>query len=605
MKEDQQAMIKRLTRFIPLAIVPVLTLVVHAAALRNDFVAWDDDLYIVDNPAIRSLDLSFVQWAFTTIYTGYWHPLTWLSHALDYAVWGMDPRGHHLTSILLHAVNAFLAAVAAMMLLEARRDRAVRTGTATSLTDARIALAGAVTGLLFGLHPLHVESAAWVAERKDLLCGLFFLLSLMAYTRYVRNAADRPEGRGSVPGPVTDRWYVISLAMFLLALLSKPMAVTLPVVLLILDWHPFGRLEAGRNLMPLLREKLPFIALSIIASVVTLLAQRAEGGMAPLSAVPLTTRLVVAAHSLVAYLGKMLVPAGLIPLYPYPRDASLLSPEYGGSVLLVAGMTAAAVLLAKRRPLWPALWGYYVITLLPVLGLVQVGLQPMADRYTYLPSLGPFLLAGLALSQVAVRSAPAADKGGSTARFVVIAAAVAVAALLALLTVRQIGIWRSTVDLWTAVIVREPARVPEAYFKRGNAFRLEGQDGRALADYDRAVALDPSFPQVYINRGALRGGLGRIDLALQDFNAAIALDPSLAAAYGNRALAYLALGRPAEALQDLDREIALDPSAARAYLHRGRIHLQNGSRALAAADLRTGCGLGEREACIALRMLGP
>lgn len=604
MKEDQQAMIKRLTRFIPLAIVPVLTLVVHAAALRNDFVAWDDDLYIVDNPAIRSLDLSFVQWAFTTIYTGYWHPLTWLSHALDYAVWGMDPRGHHLTSILLHAVNAFLAAVAAMMLLEARRDRAVRTGTATSLTDARIALAGAVTGLLFGLHPLHVESAAWVAERKDLLCGLFFLLSLMAYTRHVRNAADRPEGRGSAPGPVTERWYVLSLAMFLLALLSKPMAVTLPVVLLILDWHPFGRLEAGRKLMPLLREKLPFIALSIIASVVTLLAQRAEGAMAPLSAVPLTTRLVVAAHSLVAYLGKMLVPAGLIPLYPYPRDASLLSPEYGGSVLVVAGMTAAAVLLAKRRPLWPALWGYYVITLLPVLGLVQVGLQPMADRYTYLPSLGPFLLAGLALSQVAVRSAPAADKGRA-GRFVVIAAAIAVAALLALLTVRQIGIWKSTVDLWTAVIVREPVRVPEAYFKRGNAFRLEGQDGRALADYDRAAALDPSFPQVYINRGALRGGLGRIDLALQDFNAAIALDPALAAAYGNRALAYLALGRPSEALQDLDREIALDPSAARAYLHRGRIHLQNGSRALAAADFRTGCGLGEREACIALRMLGP
>jgi len=592
---------QRRTRYAPAVIVSLITLGLYLTALRNDFVIWDDDLYVVDNPFIRSLDWSFFRWAFTAFYASNWHPLTWLSHALDYAVWGLDPRGHHLTSILIHAANSFLAVLASVLLLEAHRDRAARTGNLTILTGERIALAGAVTGLLFGLHPLHVESAAWVAERKDVLCGFFVLLSIMAYTRFACGIAGRPEEHGGMASRYSDRWYVLSLASFLLALLSKPMAVSLPVVLLVLDWHPFGRLRSGTSLRPLLLEKLPFITLSIFSSVLTILAQRAGGAMEPLAVVPLTTRLVVAAHSLIAYLGKMLVPVGLLPLYPFPRDVSLLSLEYGGAVLLVAGITAASIVIAKKQRLWLSVWVYYVVVLLPVLGVVQVGLQSMADRYTYLPSLGPFLLAGLAAAWLSARTAGDRKRGITV---VIAVAGLVSVALLAVLTVRQIGIWKNTVDLWTSVITREPERIPEAYFKRGNAFREEGKFARALADYDRMIALDPSFPQVYINRGALWGGLGRLDRALQDFTTAIALEPSLAMAYGNRSQVFIATGRLGDALQDLDREIALAPSFANAHVRRGQVYLKMGSRERAIADFRTGCALGEREACMALQRMG-
>jgi tetratricopeptide (TPR) repeat protein len=297
----------------------------------------------------------------------------------------------------------------------------------------------------------------------------------------------------------------------------------------------------------------------------------------------------------------MFLPIQLLPLYPYPREASLASAEFAVPVLLVAGMTAACIVAVKKNRLWLSVWGYYLVTLLPVIGIVQVGLQPMADRYTYLPSLGPFLLAGLAAAWVASRTDMIS--GWRRASRSLLAAGIAGIALLALLTVQQIGIWRSTIDLWTGLIAREPERVPEAYFKRGNAFREEGRIAQALADYDRTIALDRSFPQVYINRGALRGSLGRIDLALQDFTAAIALDPSVTTAYSNRAFAFIALGRYPDAMRDLDRVIALDPSSWTSHVSRGRLNLRRGDRERAIADFRIACAAGEREACRELQRM--
>ncbi len=306
-----------------------MTFIVYLAALQNEFVEWDDSQYVFENLHIRSFDLDFFKWAFFDFYAANWHPLTWISHALDYAVWGLNPMGHHLTNNILHAVNTFLVVLLVVRLLTSRQAVKLTSSHMSSapadppeagnsrftIHDSRFALiAAGVTGLLFGLHPIHVESVAWVAERKDLLCALFYLLSIMAYVSY--------------RSYTTNKSYILSLFFFILALLSKPMAVSLPVVLLILDWYPFGRIQSLKTFRDSFVDKIPFIALSIVSSILTVLAQRAEGAVTAIEAIPLSTRMLVASKSLIAYLWKMLMPMHLIPYYPYPNDASLFSLEY-------------------------------------------------------------------------------------------------------------------------------------------------------------------------------------------------------------------------------------------------------------------------------------
>src|SRR5512139_1367135 len=252
-------------KFLLAVSVSIISFFIYLSALQNQFIHWDDDRYIFENPHIRSLGPAFFKWAFFDFYAGNWHPLTWISHALDYAVWGLSPMGHHLTNNILHAVNTFLVVLLTVRLLEVLKERREAEGAHTFLDDRGISIAGGVTGLLFGLHPLHVESVAWVSERKDLLCALFFLLSIMTYMSYV---SDR-----------NNRSYVLSLVFFILALMSKPMAVSLPIVLLILDWYPFERFGSLDTFRKVLIEKIPFIALSFASAVLTVLAQEKGGAI--------------------------------------------------------------------------------------------------------------------------------------------------------------------------------------------------------------------------------------------------------------------------------------------------------------------------------------
>ena len=241
------------------ALVFVLTFVLYLPSLGHEFVEWDDSMYVFDNPHIRSFDLSFLKWAFTGFHAGNWHPLTWISHAVDYAIWGLNPLGHHLTNIVLHSVNTFAVVFLVMGLIRAVRERT--SGDESWLDEKMMLITAGVTGLLFGLHPLHVESVAWVAERKDLLCALFYMLSLMAYTKYAQ--ADSDETRGKEATLLfSDKRYLYSLGFFILALLSKPMAVSLPAVLVILDWYPFGRIHSLKSFWKSVINKLPFIAFS-------------------------------------------------------------------------------------------------------------------------------------------------------------------------------------------------------------------------------------------------------------------------------------------------------------------------------------------------------
>jgi len=551
----------RNVKYVLAVAVALATFLVYLAALQNDFVGWDDGPYVVENHYIRSFDAAFFRWAFFDFYASNWHPLTWLSHALDYSAWGLNPLGHHLTNILLHALNTFLVVLLTAKLLGADKARK------PFLTDRNVLIAAGTTGVLFGIHPVHVESVAWVAERKDLLCGLFFLLSISAYLNFAEN---RPSAENT--GGLQDQnkysrnQYLMSLGFFLLALLSKPMAVTLPVVLLILDWYPLDRVRSWNTLRTAVVEKLPFFAGSVMSSILTVLAQR--GTIAPLEFVPVSTRLLVAINSLLSYIGKMLWPANLIPFYPYPGTASLAEPEYLLSLIFVTGLTAGCFFLAKRQKWWLAAWAYYIATLIPVLGIVQVGKQAMADRYTYLPGLGPFLCLGLAAAWIADKTTKV-NRG----RFAVqaFASVVAVAAITGLswLTVEQTGVWKNTLVFWNYVIEKEPDRVPQAYNNRGLALKNMGRLQEAIEDLNRAIALNPEYTLAYNNRGVILKKAGMFREAIEDFDKAIDLDPSYSKAYNNRGSAYGKIGRFDKAVEDFDKALSLSPSFYEAYLNRG------------------------------------
>jgi protein O-mannosyl-transferase len=560
------------------------TFAVYLATLRNGFVTWDDGQYIVNNTRIRSLDWPFLRWAFSDYLTsGNWHPVTWISHALDYAFWGLNPAGHHLTTVILHTANTFLVAVLVVELLGRAGNASGPAGPPEQGDRLRLIVAG-VTGLLFGLHPLHVESVAWASERKDVLCAFFFLLSIAAYLSFTK---DMP-GNGAVPSrrlfPV-DRKLLLSLGFFTLALLSKAMAVTLPVVLLLLDRYPLRRYGSFREAGPAIREKTPFFVLSVTAAALAFATQKASGAMTPLAHVAFPDRLLVAGKALMVYLGKMVLPVHLLPLYPYPRTISITMPEFFVPILLAVGITAGTLYLAaaRQRPVWLCLWGYYCITVLPVLGIVQIGEQAMADRYTYLPSIGPFLLAGLAGGWLWERTG-ALRNGRAAARGLLATAAAALAVALSSGTLQQIGRWKSGLELWSYAIAAEAGSVPGAFVNRGVAFEEEKQYDRAVQDYTEAIAIDPSQDKAYHNRGWAYRELGQIDKALKDYDTAIRLNPRYASAYNNRGLVYRDIARFDRAIEDFTAALERDPRYDKALNNRGMVFAQLGQYDRAIGD---------------------
>ena len=353
----------------------LLAFLVFLPTLGYDFVSWDDAQYVYENPAIRSLEPSSLWHIFKTTDLTKWHPLTIVSFAVDYAVWGLDPRGFHLTNTLLHALNTLLVVVIVGRLC-----------TLSGLKSRGVLATAFITALIFSVHPLRVESVAWVTERKDVLYGAFYLLSILAYTSYAAPATK-------------DRWrakaaYLLSLTLFGLASMSKPMAVTLPVILLILDFYPLKRLGDSAVIYV---EKVPFFLISLFTGVMILRANLSLDTAPGFAELPLYERVLNAAHSCVFYLYKTFVPTGLAPFYPPAED--VLTPAYFASAAAIIMISALCVWLwifaKKGSRLYLTLWLYYLVTLVPVLGFVQVGSQAAADRFTYMASLGPALLAAL------------------------------------------------------------------------------------------------------------------------------------------------------------------------------------------------------------------
>ena len=324
------------TRILPLlcaVFISLLTVIVYLPALKNQFV-WDDFTYVANNSLIVSLDSTSFYKMLTVFYASNWHPLTWASHALDYAFWNLDPFGHHLTNIILHGVNTFLVFFLVLQFLSLARNLQDTSSTPLTprLPSSNYLIIAAVTGLLFGIHPLHVESVAWIAERKDLLCAFFVLLSIFSYITFTSSVTTKQRWM----------WFSICLFLFICALMSKPMAVTLPMVLLLLDFYPlrrFGRLSKGTA--AILWEKIPFLVLSTASAIITIMAQRAGQAIVSFEHWDLGARLLNALRSLVFYLEKMIVPYRLVPFYPHPQNLHGLELQYilsGIAVLAITGL---------------------------------------------------------------------------------------------------------------------------------------------------------------------------------------------------------------------------------------------------------------------------
>ena len=479
------------------------TLLVFSRAIGNDFVNYDDPVYVTENPPVQTgLTLEGIRWALTTGTAANWHPLTWISHMADWSVFEDDPRGHHAVSVVWHALNTVL------VFLLFRR-----------LTNAF--WLSAFSAALFAWHPLRVESVAWIAERKDVLSSFFGLVALWAYVVYTQQRSAK--------------WYWLSLGIFALGLLAKPMLVTLPVIMLLLDIWPLQRFRSAPRL-----EKLPFFLLAAGSCGITLAVQHAGGSISGVLA--LRARIANGFVAILGYLGKIFWPNDLSVLYPHPGFWPVTT--IAASVLLFILVTAAALSQFRDRP-WLAIgWFWFLIMLLPVLGFVQIGLHYMADRYTYLPTLG---------LQLALLPAFAKSR-----RPVFVLAAVAVLSACVLRTWGQLGVWKNSFTLFDhALSVTHNNYL--AYNNRGLFFDRAGRLDEAMADYRQALTIKADYAQANNNLGQALTELGRPRDGFAMFRAALNSDPNLLAAHNNLGNALADDGKPAEALPHYDFVLAREP----------------------------------------------
>jgi Tfp pilus assembly protein PilF len=571
---------------------------------RCEFINFDDPKFVSDNRHVQGgLTVEGITWAFTTGQAANWHPLTWISHMIDVQLFGLQPRWHHLTNLLFHLASTLL-----LFLVLHRMTKALWQS--------------AFVAALFALHPLHVESVAWVAERKDVLSTFFWMLTMGIYVSYAAR-----------PGLAR---YLTLLLCFALGLMAKPMLVTLPFVLLLLDYWPLQRLEQKpllqpgghwRSIRPLLTEKIPLFVLAALSSIVTYLVQQHAGAMKALEALPLGARTANAFVSYITYMVKMLWPANLAVFYPHPASWPLW--QVLGSAMLLTAITVIVIRGARKRPYAAVGWLWYVGTLVPVIGIVQVGSQAMADRYTYIPLIGLFIIVAWAVPELL-------DKW-SYRRQALVALSTLCLLCLFLLTWRQVGYWRTSIALYdhtlevagaSSVIhnnrglayigladypraiadferaIEIDSRYAGAYNNRGLAYNGLADYARAIADFERAVEIDPGYAGAYNNRGLASIGLADYPRAIGDFNRAIEIDPSYGEAYNNRGVAYGSLGNHTRAIADFNRAIEIDPGYAGAYYNRGVAYSSLGNRKHVIDDIRTAARLGHKGARSFLKSQG-
>jgi tetratricopeptide (TPR) repeat protein len=525
---------QRMVRLLAAGLLATTIVAAYLPLSSAGFINYDDPEYVVDNPHVNTgLSWSNIAWAFTHRHSANWHPLTWISHMADVRMFGLHPGGHHLTSLLLHIVNTVLV----LYLL------ALMTGAFWR---------SFMVAALFALHPLHVESVAWIAERKDVLCAFFALLTLIAYAKY----AHRP--RASV--------YAGALVLYACALMSKPMAVTLPVLMLLLDFWPLRRIAGSAGAqesgaMPvrqLIAEKAPLLALALASGAVTIWAQAGTSAIIAIDKIPPLARMANAVISYVAYGADMLRPTRLSVFYPYPFPISIEQVALCCAILIIC--SAAAIILIKKAPWVIVGWCWYLVSLLPVIGLMQVGAQARADRYTYLPLIGLFIVVVWSI-EVVVRK----RQFGAPAAFAMGAAAIVVCAFL---TWRQAGFWKNSMALFEHALAMT-GDTPLAHGIIGGELDKSGNPSAAAAHFSAALSGNPGNHTILINLGCAFGDMGKHRDAMACFGAVLLRRPYDVDALVNMGSAWLHLDRPDSAALWFRRAIAADPAYAGARYNLG------------------------------------
>jgi Tfp pilus assembly protein PilF len=530
---------------VPGCILIGITMAAFLPALNNQFIDFDDDLYVTANPHVRAgLTRESLAWAFRSTQANNWHPLTWISHILDWQLFGSHPWGHHLTSVVFHATNAMLLLLVVYQLSGAPWRSFFVAG-------------------LFAVHPLRVESVAWVAERKDVLSTCFGLLAIWTYTKYAQEKASARIGAKRAQHSRTVVYYVLAFVCFVFSLMSKPMLVTLPFLLLLLDYWPLGRLETSSENLPRvpfwLLDKIPFLIGSAVSSWITFVAQRAGGAMTSLAHLTFGERLANVVVSYCRYLAKALVPTKLAVFYPHPGQWP--TPIVLGCAILLVTITLIVVILRKRFPYAFVGWFWFVGSLVPVVGLVQIGRQGMADRYTYFPMIGIGLLAIWSLHTM-TRPWPGGQIAVVTLGVVTLGTCVA-------LTRYQLAYWKDSESLLSHAI----AVTRNNYLAQNNlgiALQRQGRLKEAASAFREAIVAKPDDAEAHINLGNNLCRTGQIDSGIAEFECAIQFRSDSVQAHHNLGLALFNRGKFDEGIRELETTVKLRPDAAEAHVELAR-----------------------------------
>ncbi len=539
------------SRIIVLLLV-LVTLATYLPATHFEFTNYDDNDYVSANPNVQAgLTWTGVKWAFTTGHAGNWHPITWLSHMTDVTLFGMNPGAHHFVSALFHAANTALLFVLLFRLTQ-------------KLWPC------ALIAALFAWHPLRVESVAWVAERKDVLSTFFALLALLSYAKFVELS--------KVQSPRSKIYFRLSLLAFALGLMAKPMLVTLPCVLLLLDFWPLERTQNEKfkikNCLSLLLEKLPFFALTVASCVITFIVQHSGHAVATLEQIPLLYRLENAPLAAARYLLKLFCPVNLAVVYPLNH---IVTTEFIFAVMALVLISALAWRGRNVRPYFLMGWLWFLGTLTPVIGIVQVGSASMADRYTYLPSIG-ILIAVVFTLAAAAETNTFLKKNSLPLAVVVLAVGLS-------LTEKQLQHWRNSETLFRHAVA-VTANNDVAHVDLGSALNGQGRTDEALAEFRAAVRINPDRPQIHFNLGLIYRGAEKHREALAEFREAIRLDTDNAAARSAAGGELAATGKYDEALKEFAAAEKLSPHYAMPHLETAKVFFAQGRDSEAVDELR-------------------
>jgi Tfp pilus assembly protein PilF len=562
-------------------IVTALTFVVYAQTLGFDFVNWDDDVYLYENSRAQTFSLENVFWFFSHSYYHSYIPITMLSHMVDLALWQFNPSGHHLTNVIIHALNTcwlFVLSLKLILILIARDGSSAKWFRESVLMemDLSVLFSSSFAALLFGLHPLRVESVAWISDRKDLLCALFLLPGTICYINYV--AAQRAENRW--------RWYIGSFLLFLCGCLSKSVAVTAPVVFLLMDIFLLRRIRPGRKFRSAVTDKIPFL---LVGGVVSAIAVKVTPDVASSDMFDVLTpvqRGFLPFHNSVFYLAKMILPRDLSPIYPLADERVMIV-----SFVVFAVVTLSCLWLWKKEMKFPLLaWSSYVLMLLPSAGFSTSILQTTADRYSYLPLVSFFILGGGTVGHVLRRISL-----NRQSQFAIAATALLVTVFLGFLNFRQQSVWKNSETLWGKAITLFPT-MPLPHNNFALALQSRGAIDEAEESFNRAIRLKPNYVEAHLNLGNIMFAKRNLNEAERLFRRAAELNPRQAEVYNNLGVVSSAKGNPVEAIHFFRRSVEVNPEYAQGYFNLGALHAKMGNNEASVEALKQAAVLGHRSA---------